>query len=42
MLFVIVQNALITDIYLYILDIDSDTEIWYIVYIIDYRVGDKT
>lgn len=42
MLFVIVQVALITDIYLYILDIDSDTEIWYIVYIINYRVGDKT
>lgn len=42
MLFVIVQHALITDIYLYILDIDSDTEIWYIVYIINYRVGDKT
>lgn len=37
MLFVIVQKALITDIYLYILDIDSDTEIWYIVYIINYR-----
>ena len=29
MLFVIVQNALITDIYLYILDIENDTEIWY-------------
>lgn len=42
MLFVIVQYALITDIYLYILDIDSDTEIWYIVYIINYRAGDKT
>lgn len=37
MLFVIVQNALITDIYLYILDIENDTEIWYIVYIINYR-----
>ncbi len=42
MLFVVVQSALITDIYLYILDIDSDTEIWYIVYIINYRAGDKT
>lgn len=29
MLFVIVQNALISDIYLYILDIENDTEIWY-------------
>lgn len=29
MLFVIVQYALITDIYLYILDIENDTEIWY-------------
>ncbi len=37
MLFVIVQNSLITDIYLYILDIENDTEIWYIVYIINYR-----
>lgn len=37
MLFVIVQKALITDIYLYILDIDSSAEIWYIVYIINYR-----
>lgn len=42
MLFVVVQNALITDIYLYILDIDSGAQIWYIVYIINYRVGDKT
>lgn len=42
MLFVIVQNALITDIYLYILDIDGGAQIWYIVYIINYRVGDKT
>ena len=37
MLFVVVQNALITDIYLYILDIDSGAQIWYIVYIINYR-----
>lgn len=37
MLFVVVQNALITDIYLYILDIDGGAQIWYIVYIINYR-----
>lgn len=37
MLFVIVQNALITDIYLYILDIDNGAQIWFIVYIINYR-----
>lgn len=37
MLFVIVQNALITNIYLYILDIDGGAQIWYIVYIINYR-----